>query len=449
VRQRRQFSVRPTRLVSGLLLAAVLGATTYTCDPPPGTPLCQFPDKVEVAFIGTAIATNYDPFERQQGNWYRFKVEERLLGVPNSQAEILAWTSIGSGEVKVGSRYFVHAVWDGVHSSYRMAVCGNTRPVAQATDDIRYLRSRNAGTFRSYVSGSVLRNYTGHPFNNEYRVRGLPGASVVLKGSGRTLRAVADAAGHFRFDEVRPGQYTLTAIAPGYVQRGEFTLSVPQGGCGLAEAGVFTNASISGTVLKHDGTPAVGAKIGLLDTDPALARPHDDPRQRVTDSSGRFSLTNLPSGRFLLGVNIDGIDRYPGAIPPTFYPGVTSPGHAAVIALRPNEARKNLTLRLPPPREMREVRIQLKWPDGLVAKDGAIDAWLRKDIYESQYDLRDGVAVLRLMKGVDYWITAGALDGRRHWIYTDKYLLRGGDDDVFVTLTPRYPEPQWSRAVYP
>jgi hypothetical protein len=57
-----------SRLV--LLLLACCGviyADVYFCSPPPGTPLCQFPSKIDITFIGTATATNYIPNPPQGG----------------------------------------------------------------------------------------------------------------------------------------------------------------------------------------------------------------------------------------------------------------------------------------------------------------------------------------------------------------------------------------------
>lgn len=86
--------MRSTRWLFGLLLTVLLQATSYTCDPPPGTPLCQFPEKIEVAFIGTATATNADPFRDDFATWYRFAVEEPLVGVAPDVTEIGAGTCL-------------------------------------------------------------------------------------------------------------------------------------------------------------------------------------------------------------------------------------------------------------------------------------------------------------------------------------------------------------------
>jgi hypothetical protein len=88
---------------------------------------------------------------------------------------------------------------------------------------------------------------------------------------------------------------------------------------------------------------------------------------------------------------------------------------------------------------------------------GAIDAWANQGIYVSNYDLKGGVFELKLLQGVDYWLTAAALDESRKptqfargtWVYADNYRLHAGNDAADITLTAHFPEPQWAKAIYP
>jgi len=115
-----------------------------------------------------------------------------------------------------------------------------------------------------------------------------------------------------------------------------------------------------------------------------------------------------------------------------------------------------LILTLPPPRGFRTVRVHLRWPDGSAPAKGGIDAWVNQGIYVSKYELKKGTFDLQLLRGVDYWLTAGALDETRRptpnsrgiWVYADKYRLPAGDDPVEVTVTAHFAEPQWPGVVY-
>jgi hypothetical protein len=414
--------------------------------------------------VGTAVATNYDPNPPGGSDlafmnmWYRFSVEEAFTGLRPDEKEVVVWLSLGGGAPEIGRRFFVHAQRGG--KEIRLASCGDTQPVEGATSEIEYLRERLQGDFKPYIAGSVLRHYKGSQYSVETGLdgppRGLAGASVRLQGAARLFDLTTDEEGRYRADDVAPGRYVLTAESPGYHMSQPYTIEVPQDGCGVAHIGMFTNAGVAGVVRQADGTPAKKVKLDLIDADPGYRSITSILDMVETGPRGEFSVTNLPSGRFVLGVNIKESLRYPDQTPPTYYPGVATRSDAQVIELLPNENKAGLIFTLLPPRAFRPVRVHLRWPDGTVPKGGAIDAWANEGIYLSKYDLKDGVFELNLLQGVDYWLTAAALDETRRptpfargtWVYADNYRLSAGNDAVDITLAARFPEPQWAKAIY-
>jgi len=453
------------RIVAGVLLCmSQLHAIVYSCSPPAGTPLCQFPEKVDITFIGTPIDSNYDPNPPGGsdvaflGMWYRFSVKESFTGLRPQEREVVVWLSVGGGKPEIGRTFFVHAVREG--RQIRLAACGNTRPVEEATTDIQYLRERLRGQFRSYISGSVLRHYKGSQYFVETGLdgapRGLPGAIVVLRNGNTTFDLKTDERGQFRADDTVPGKYSMSLESAGYRTIKSYTIEVPSNGCGIGHAGMFTNAGIGGVVRRADGTPAGGVELDLIDAEPGYRSFTGKLDMIETGKDGKFSVAGLPSGRFLLGVNIKESSRYPDQTPPTYYPGAVDRSKAQVIELTPNESKAGLILTLPPPRAFRTVRVHLRWPDGRIPARGAIDAWANEGIYVSKYELKNGTFDLQLLQGVDYWLTAAALDETRQptpyargtWVYADNYRLSAGDDPVEVTVTAHFAEPQWANAVY-
>jgi hypothetical protein len=181
-------SVMGGRLLAGLLMCSgLIHATTYSCSPPPGTPLCQFPRKVDIAFVGTPVATNYEPNPPGGGElaylnmWYRFSVKEAFTGLRPEEREVVVWLSLGGGSPEIGRTFFVHAQRDG--DQIRLASCGNTRPVEEVASEIKYLRERLRGNFRPYVAGSVLRHYKGSKYAVEAGLGGPPRGLAGAKGS--------------------------------------------------------------------------------------------------------------------------------------------------------------------------------------------------------------------------------------------------------------------------
>ncbi len=102
------------------------------------------------------------------------------------------------------------------------------------------------------------------------------------------------------------------------------------------------------------------------------------------------------------------------------------------------------------------MRVHLQWPDGRPPARGAIDAWVNQGIYVSKYDLKNGIFELALLQGVDYWLTAAALDETRPatpyaagtWVYAENYRLAAGSDPIDIVLTAHFAEPQWANAIY-
>ncbi len=168
----------------------------------------------------------------------------------------------------------------------------------------------------------------------------------------------------------------MAVVSSGYRLELSYTIEVPKNGCGIAHMGMFTNAGMSGTVLRSDGAPAQKARIDLIDIDEHYGPPPLERLYIETDPDGKFTLANLPSGQFLLGVNIHESSRYPDQTPPSYYPGVASRSEARTVELKPNELKAGLVLSLLPPRNFRSVRVHLKWPDGRIPNRGALDAWV-------------------------------------------------------------------------
>lgn len=446
-----------------MIFATAAHATTYSCIPPPGTPLCQFPKKIDVAFIGTAVATNANPDDHQDpdfaSTWYQFKIEEPLSGLPPTETSIRVYLGLGGGSAIIGRRFFVHAERSG--SGFRFAMCGNTRPAEKAETDIAYLRARLRGNFHPYLAGSILRHYAASPFAVEAwptdHWRGVPDAAVTLTGPAGVFNLTTDALGAYRRDNVSPGTYTLSLQSPGYAFQKVHTIDVPPNGCGIGHFGAFTDAGISGIVKRPAGTPAANLELELIDADPNFPSITEYANRPKTGPSGEFAFTNLPSGTFLLGLNVHRSTRHPDQTPPTFYPGVAARSAATKIELKPNEQKRNLVLTLLPPRAFRTVLVNLRLPDGAVPRGGAIDAYVNEGIYVSNYQLTNGRFELKLLQGVDYWLTAAANVPARHptrfaqheWRYADNFRLPAGNDDIEITLTGVHHDPQWPKAIYP
>jgi hypothetical protein len=129
------------------------------------------------------------------------------------------------------------------------------------------------------------------------------GVEVRLTGPGDDRTAVTDADGGYVFDDVPVGDgYTLTATAPDdTTTSAPRTFSVPQDTETPVTGQDFTvtpdpRGSASGTVTAEGDGPVPGVRITLTDGD-------GDERVAITDDEGRWSLADLPPGRYTAKVD--------------------------------------------------------------------------------------------------------------------------------------------------
>jgi hypothetical protein len=192
----------------------------------------------------------------------------------------------------------------------------------------------------------------------------LDGARVLLSSKDKQLVATSDLDGHFRFDDLSSGDYTLSASRPPLVpEPPSLNLSVPANGCVAAFPILQAHAVVSGTVRKRSGAPARRMDIELV-----RQEDQNNAAQRLrtpTDDAGHFDFEDLPEGDYLLGNEIGRSKPYDSNPFPTYYyPNSPDRQHATSIHLAPFERFTNANLTLPKPDSKRRIRVKVVWPDG-------------------------------------------------------------------------------------
>lgn len=201
---------------------------------------------------------------------------------------------VGETTTDDGGRYTFGdlATYDGYRVSLvRPSGFTSNRPLTRTVDlgqDDRTVDFALRAVVPSGVSGTVT-DPDGRP---------LPGVEVRLSGPGPYRVAVTDADGGYLFDQVPVGAgYTLTATPPdGTTASAQRTFSVPPDSDAPIEDQDFTitpdpRGSARGTVTAVGEGPVSGVRVVVTD---------DDGTERIasTDSEGRWSLDDLPPGRY-------------------------------------------------------------------------------------------------------------------------------------------------------
>lgn len=166
-------------------------------------------------------------------------------------------------------------------------------------------------------------------------------AQELPKVATKTLTATTDALGKFRFENVPPGTYWLTAKKVGYGD-GKYPEKGGAGSVNLsagqelkqADVRLVPHATLSGRVLDEDGEPYPTAMVS------ALAYNFGSGRRRMapvdvaqTNNKGEFSLGKIPPGHYFLCADVMRMGFGPKAAPP---PADGSPETAYVGTYLPN-----------------------------------------------------------------------------------------------------------------
>ena len=148
----------------------------------------------------------------------------------------------------------------------------------------------------------------------------MAGVSVTLggrndQGVGVRAKTTTDAGGAFAFERLPPGRYRVLASRPGYTGRqvpdhqaepGDFYEAGPA--VDLAEGAqvldvqvvLHRNAGIAGRVIHPDGSAAPDVRVQVAIRTPTGRRPLIE-AQTTSQFDGRYEITGLPPGEYLVG----------------------------------------------------------------------------------------------------------------------------------------------------
>lgn len=226
------------------------------------------------------------------------------------------------------------------------------------------------------ITGVLVDTATGQPIRRA-RVAIAP---ITARDAFTTVITGDD--GLFAFTHLAPGKYTLTAQRRGYLTRSfnqheQFSSSIAVGSDLDSSNLVFrlpAEGTISGRISDEAGESVRNAQVMLYQTGTVGGEQGTRLRQRmVTDEEGMYHVGHLPPGKYLLAVTAtvwyaqrpiaqkqsfstvysgglnrsvadsgtypeeDGVSPLDVAYPITYYPGVTEPGAATPLVIKPGD----------------------------------------------------------------------------------------------------------------
>ena len=286
-----------------IVIAAVLFAPPATAQQDCGCarvePPCSAYWTDAAVFVGRVESVTREPGARR----VRLSVIESFRGVSASTVDVL---TAPAGQrcslpFKAGREYLVYASRSAATGSLTATACSRTRGVEDAGADLAYARALKDGTAApGRVTGQVLagrRDLNGRSIG---AAAPMANVTVRLAKDASADRTTTNPAGDFLFEGRGAGSYTVNVDVPDgyYSENPSWTVELRDGrGCVDVSAMLYPNGVVAGRVVDAAGRPVPGLTIEIATSSSSQRR------KTITDRDGRYEMTRLPAGRFVVGTN--------------------------------------------------------------------------------------------------------------------------------------------------
>jgi hypothetical protein len=347
------------------LLTASKIANACSCA---GNPLsvCAAYAGADAVFIGSVNKVeqpkskkNDSNSDEGSGQIARIQVERVFKG--NVGAEAIFRTRGTSCDVsyKEGDRWLFYAHYSKEYEAWMIGVCGPSKHVENAAEDMLYLQGLPASAQQTRIAGT-LEHYEDDPEKGFTRVGSISNAKVKLIGESKTYEVYTDANGVYEIFGLPPGKYAISPeIPPGlgissatyfgdvaYSEKRSAKIVLQDKSCAGADFTYSnkTEASISGKVLGADGRLLPGVCLNLQPKGKSATRTW---RFDCTDEEGGYELKEIPPGEYIIVVNFDGRISGRAPFPTAYYPGEFEKEKATVIHITKSDKLENYDINIP------------------------------------------------------------------------------------------------------
>lgn len=342
--------VLATATLSGRAVAPALAvvvihaaeATGCTCVQSP--PACEVYWETNAILLGTPVAVDDvrvggELMERR----FRFRVEEAFRGgITAREIDVVTAAEPAScgATFELGTPYLVYGVRTLDGSPVTTGLCTRTRPVSEAKEDLEYIRGLADAAPDGMILGTVTR-FVPSFRDDGHTVYPIDGARVIATSGGRHFETRSNAEGEYRLPGLPAGSYVFAVVLPGRLvpvpPRGGrlpwATIEVRDRGCAQVDYQTASDGRVRGRLLDARGQPIAGRSVFLF---PARSAAESvKALSERTDDRGRFEFAELPAGRYVLAINIEGRhpdDAYP-RYPRVYYPASRTEVGATPLAL--------------------------------------------------------------------------------------------------------------------
>lgn len=333
-------------------------------------PPCAEYWRADAVFIATAIKVEHkqmpaDLLYYPQTMVVTLAVEESFRGIEEKQV-VLDLNDCGY-QFKQGEKYLVYAHRRRDNGKLDVRTGGSrTQPLAEADEDLEYIRSVLRGEKQPAIVGTVGETTTDiKTLLNSPRLvystllgpifYGKPasGIKVFAVGKEQTYETFTDGAGVYRFFDLPDGEYKLRPDFPSYfsLKEADATVKTTNQGCALGYVGAHRKGLISGKIFDANGNPMKHVYVSLVSADAASDEIFAENKDNfpwavsVTLENGEYGFAYLPAGNYYIVINRAERERAYGdkaaqKLPRLFYPGVLNLEKAAVVSIKEGEQVK-------------------------------------------------------------------------------------------------------------
>ena len=365
-------------IVLALLLPSAPAVYACSCAGYPS--ICSSYQQADAVFTGVVQTVRDNKAKDEQGKEYwigqaaSVQVEKSFKGTPSPEVIFRTEGSSCDAVYKEGQRWLFYAHYDKQSKTWGIFPCDRSTLIDEAADDLLYLQGLPKSASTTRLSG-VLEHFETDPEKGFTRVKNIIGAKVKIAGEGKTYEVYTGQDGVFEIYDLPPGKYAIDPEiplglklrfpihygSPDYSSRRSVGMVLKEKSCASVAFVLSSKNRIAGSVFGVDGRALPNVCLNLTPKDkPARSNWIFD----CTDEKGRYELSEIPPGEYLIVLNDDGKISSDEPFPTTYFPGVFEKDKATLLTITESTNLEDYDVHIPSQEARKTLTGVLQFSDG-------------------------------------------------------------------------------------